>query len=99
MSKVKKKKCRIHLNDNVNQKLDALEDHSALEVFEARNSAQDDFLEMVSKAVEEEQLIDKNGRKRKVKSSSGNSVGSIFIILVLCFLFVLFIIGLSKLVF
>lgn len=99
MSKIKKKKCRIHLNDSVNQKLDALEDHSALEVFEAKSSAQDDFLEMVSKSVEEEQFIDKNGRKRKVRSSANKSVGSIFIILVLCFLFVLFIIGLSKLVF
>ena len=48
MSKEKKRKCRIHLNDSVNQKLDALEDHSALEVFEAKSSAHDDFLEMVS---------------------------------------------------
>lgn len=72
MAKLKRRKCRIKLNDILNERLDSLEDNSSLEVFEPKNSAQMEFLKLVDEALEEEDNLkytEKTGQKKKKRRS------------------------------
>lgn len=72
MGKLKKRKERIKLNDIVNEKLDSMEDNSALEVFTPKKDSNIYFRDLASSAIEDEL---KESEKNNVKSNMNNLNG------------------------
>lgn len=102
MSKAKKRKARIKLNETLNKQLDAMQDNSALEVFEPKGSSELNFYNLISEAMEEEEVQNKKSKnkvKNKVKNGvkkGGKSVLEILLILIFCMLFVTFVYTILK---
>lgn len=94
MSKAKKRKVRIKLNETLNKQLDAMQDDSALEVFEPKGSSELNFYNLISEAMEQEEVQNKKS-KNKVKKG-GKSVLEILLILIFCMLFVTFVYTILK---
>ena len=71
MPKFKKRKCKIKLNEILNERLDSMEDNSSLEVFEPKSSMQMDFFNLINEAVEKEENLEEEKqnikRKRQAK--------------------------------
>ena len=101
MSKAKKRKSRIKLNETLNRQLDEMEDNSALEVFEPKGSSQLEFFNLVNEAMEQEDLQNNTSKKKNRAGRKNNETigaGGIFLILVLCLLFVGFLFVLSNII-
>lgn len=108
MAKYVKRKCRIKLNNLINERLDALEDNSSLEVFQPKSSKQLEFFNIVNEAISEEETTSKYTEKyskRKVENVkvSNISVGgigkrSLGVVFIWCSLFVLFVYIVLKII-
>lgn len=78
MAGLRRRKCRIKLNDILNERLDSLEDNSSLEVFEPKNSAQMEFMELVNEALkEEDNLKYEKGIDQKKKKRQSRDKGNV----------------------
>ena len=95
MSKAKKRKSRIKLNETLNRQLDAMQDNSALEVFEPKSSSELNFYNLINEAMEQED-IQNNGYKKNKLKKGGKSVLEILLIMILCMLFVTFVYTILK---
>lgn len=101
---VRKRKCRIKLNDIMNEKLDSIEDDVSLDVFRPKVSKEKQFMDIAYEAMEQEEQIKNTGfgkRKNRVitTSSKGIGKGSVLWLIVLSFLFLLFVLVLWNIMF
>ena len=111
MPKFKKRKCKIKLNEVLNERLDSMEDNSSLEVFEPKSSMQMDFFNLINEAVEKEENLEeeKQNIKRKRQGKRNSQIKSVTtdemqskslsVVLILCFLFLLFVFIVWKIIF
>lgn len=98
MSKAKKRKARIKLNETLNRQLDAMQDDSALEVFEPKSSSELNFYSLINEAMEQEEIQNNTGKRKKNKlKKGGKSVLEILLILLFCMMFVIFVYTILKL--
>jgi hypothetical protein len=98
MSKAKKRKARIKLNETLNRQLDAMQDDSALEVFEPKSSSELNFYSLINEAMEQEEIQNNTGKCKKNKlKKGGKSVLEILLILLFCMMFVIFVYTILKL--
>lgn len=98
MSKAKKRKARIKLNETLNRQLDAMQDDSALEVFEPKSSSELNFYSLINEAMEQEEIQNNTGKLKKNKlKKGGKSVLEILLILLFCMMFVIFVYTILKL--
>jgi hypothetical protein len=98
MSKAKKRKARIKLNETLNRQLDAMQDDSALEVFEPKSSSELNFYSLINEAMEQEEIQNNTGKRNKNKlKKGGKSVLEILLILLFCMMFVIFVYTILKL--
>ena len=87
MSKLKKRKERVKLNEVLNRHLDEMEDSSSLDVFTPKRDANLEMAEMVNKA-----LIEEKGGKRKGDNDSSLSTSAVVGIVIGILLFFFFVI-------
>ena len=88
MGKIGRKKERIKLNEVLNDRLDSMEDSSALDVFTPKKDINMELMDMVNESLENE-VGKKNGMTNTDGSGLGTTIG-IVIIFVLFFFFVFF---------
>lgn len=101
MSKLNRRKSRIKLNETLNKQLDSMEDSSALDVFKPKESKEFEFIDMINEAIQQEEIQkkSKNGNKlwTSVKNNSSlKKIGGLFLALVFCCLFIVFVYLLFK---
>lgn len=85
MGKISRKKERIKLNEVLNNRLDSMEDSSALDVFTPKKDMNMDLMNLVNESLEKET------GKRDLKNTDGSGIGTtigIIFIIVLFFFFV-----------
>ncbi len=85
VSKIIKKKERIHLNESLNSQLDAMEDTSSLDVFTPKKDSNLVLMDMVSEA--NDKLEKDIGGGEKSKGNGGLIVGIVTLLLILFFVF------------
>ena len=88
MGKIGRKKERIKLNEVLNDRLDSMEDSSALDVFTPKKDINMELMDMVNESLENEA-----GKKNGMTNTDGRGLGTtigIVIIFVLFFLFCFF---------
>ena len=86
MGKIGRKKERIKLNEVLNDRLDSMEDSSALDVFTPKKDINMELMDMVNDSLDNE-VGKKNGMTNTDGSGLGTTIG-IVIIFVLFFFFV-----------
>lgn len=91
MGKIMKKKERIKLNDIVNEKLDSMEDTSALDVFTPKKDEDIYFRDIASEAIESElKGSEKDGGVKSTNGLKGLGKFICIALILLVFFFFLF---------
>lgn len=99
---IRRRKSRIKLNDVMNEKLDSIRDDVSLDVFRPKIASEDVIMNLAYQAMEEENnMVGKGRKKNKVIATSSNKslVISWLWLIILSFLFILFIVGIFKILY
>lgn len=100
---IRRRKSRIKLNDVMNEKLDSIRDDVSLDVFRPKIASEDVIMNLAYQAMEEEEnnMVGKGRKKNKVIATSSNKslVISWLWLIILSFLFILFIVGIFKILY